>query len=364
MAEVGGGEKAQQCGCGNSEEKAGPVSLGGAPEAAPFQGDPFEASSERRAAYVRVLESVRHVVAEHVEDERCREILRGGWRICEEHRTGYLGHCHGVHREWRLVSTQRKQSTQNTVRAVYVRVVRDEASCECGAAYAETACGEARRLLPITVCIATLLHEMAHALTPGELVYSNRPPDGSSGRNPARRQRIQWFFDAHSALFYENFAMLLRVAERLRVFVLPRAPDKHSMRSLRRFDDKDADVAPPPPSSAPLFAAEDGSLAVEAEWRTNDELEGLVSHAATPAQCATRKYGPVRVNVSTMRRGRMVRKVVVAPERSADVICQYAASKIGVKTVRKAIVEHGGRHTPLDEVDLATLGSELTLVIV
>eukprot|EP01094_Clydonella_sp_ATCC50884_P000564 TRINITY_DN1043_c0_g1_i1.p1 TRINITY_DN1043_c0_g1~~TRINITY_DN1043_c0_g1_i1.p1 ORF type:complete len:393 (+),score=101.97 TRINITY_DN1043_c0_g1_i1:163-1179(+) len=311
--------------------------------------DPFAASPARIQSYLCVLEAVRRIVSEDVASEEHRKVLLGTWRLRAEKREQYLGHCVCKHEQWRLVGQDRKQSLVNRLRAVYVRVERHGS----------------RRVLPFTVCVATLLHEMAHAITPGELVFTSTPPaDAATGRNPTKRRKAQWYFDAHSSRFYDNFAMLLRIAERRRLFVLPPRADKYSMRALRRFDDRDVDVIPPPASCAPLLVATDGSLCFSNAQAQDQGLhQGLAVADPSEVQRVARHTGSLRINVSAMRRKRMVKKTGVVPERTLEAIKRHAAAKVGMKTVHSIKVERDGQHVELDEAVLETLGSEVSIVV-
>ena len=59
----------------------------------------------------------------------------------------------------------------------------------------------------------------------------------------------------HPPRFYENFALLLTMAEKLGIFVLPAAPNKFSARNLRRFDsvDPSASIQGLNNGSSPMF---------------------------------------------------------------------------------------------------------------
>merc|ERR1712110_1116908 len=66
----------------------------------------------------------------------------------------------------------------------------------------------------------------------------------------------------HSESFYTNFAELLRAAERLRIYVLPSAPNKFSPKTLLRFDSIDprASLSGLNMGHSPLFARYLGPL--------------------------------------------------------------------------------------------------------
>jgi hypothetical protein len=76
--------------------------------------------------------------------------------------------------------------------------------------------------------VATLLHELAHSITPHALVK------GVVLEHSKKASR-KWRFEDHGAAFYANFARILAVAELEGIFVI-NGSDKFSARSLKRFD--------------------------------------------------------------------------------------------------------------------------------
>eukprot|EP01118_Nematostelium_gracile_P015645 TRINITY_DN6305_c0_g1_i2.p1 TRINITY_DN6305_c0_g1~~TRINITY_DN6305_c0_g1_i2.p1 ORF type:complete len:236 (-),score=56.42 TRINITY_DN6305_c0_g1_i2:71-778(-) len=91
-------------------------------------------------------------------------------------------------------------------------------------------------LIDLASVIATFIHELAHSITP--LHFENGVPID------------------HSPLFYNNFASLLKLAERSKIFILPSTTDKFSMKNLQRMDNIDREAMPFPSSSIPLYYRE------------------------------------------------------------------------------------------------------------
>jgi hypothetical protein len=90
-----------------------------------------------------------------------------------------------------------------------------------------------KHLIPIQLLLPTFIHELAHSITPGVQEY--RYGDERNGNG--KRQRLKkWHFNAHSSLFYTNYAMLLRVAEDLEIYRVPSQSKKFSEKTLRRMD--------------------------------------------------------------------------------------------------------------------------------
>ena len=140
----------------------------------------------------------------------------------------HLGYCRGKHSSYVTVSPDRKVSTVNKTHKIEMRLVvtiqRQGDDCETIE-------------LSLLALIPTFLHELAHSITPGVLTYGS-DPDSTKGKKSRR-----WYFDAHCDLFYQNFAKILRVAEELGIFALPKRKSKLSHRSLLRFDAIDVSVA-------------------------------------------------------------------------------------------------------------------------
>lgn len=154
----------------------------------------------------------------------------------------FLGYCRGKHDAYVQVSPVRKLSTVNRTHKIEVRLtVTVQRVNE----------PDEERTLSLLALIPTFLHELAHSITPGVLTYGV-DPDSGKGKKSRR-----WRFDAHCDLFYANFAEILRVAEDLGIFVLPKRQMKLSHKSLLRFDALDISVAPTEQIGAsPRFASQ------------------------------------------------------------------------------------------------------------
>ena len=92
-------------------------------------------------------------------------------------------------------------------------------------------------ILAVELLLATLLHELAHTVTTpekwriGSIPQEYRQYEGISDKKPE-----DWVILHHSPTFYTNFAILLQMAEKLGIYVLPSIPNKYSARNLKRFD--------------------------------------------------------------------------------------------------------------------------------
>jgi len=74
------------------------------------------------------------------------------------------------------------------------------------------------------------LHELSHSITIGENVL-----DCKNGN---------WKIASHSDTFYQNFENILRIAEKLEIFILPSKSDKFGLKNIRRLDLIDTDYLP------------------------------------------------------------------------------------------------------------------------
>jgi hypothetical protein len=107
--------------------------------------------------------------------------------------------------------------------------------------------GEDGKVIPVEMLLATFLHELAHTITRPECHPEGEVPKvllalqshSGSAKHGAPKGFVQLH---HPSTFYQNYAALLQVAERLGIYKLPPAPDKFGQKSLRRFDSIDPDA--------------------------------------------------------------------------------------------------------------------------
>lgn len=90
------------------------------------------------------------------------------------------------------------------------------------------AAGE-RAAVSVASLTATLLHELAHALTPMTL---RKGVVRELGKKSSRKFRPEM----HGIAFYDSYRRVLQAAQDKRIFILPPMPDKFGATSLARFD--------------------------------------------------------------------------------------------------------------------------------
>lgn len=209
------------------------------PAAPPADADLF-------ASLLPMLLSVRERVAKHVPELSCSV------PIAECTTPNYMGFCNAEAGPWVELDATRKTAALLRVNWISVRV-RDE--------------DDPLRPLALTSVVATLLHELAHTLTPHALVRGVVPEHGH------KRSR-KWRFEDHGPQFYANFSRILVAAEAERVFVLRGSANKFSVRSLRRFDAIDCGSA--------VFddMADTPALTGSAACAPRAQLRVLVQHAS------------------------------------------------------------------------------------
>merc|ERR1719197_35569 len=139
---------------------------------------------------------------EALKPEVPKKILRNTAYMRENH---FLGFTHMEFTDWDTkYSHSRKSSTINT--HLIEVAIEDRIT---------------KHPLPIHVILPTFIHELAHAITPSTQFLRNN----------------KWeFSDSHGEDFYENFGILLRIAEKNGIFKLPSKPKKFSMANLKRYD--------------------------------------------------------------------------------------------------------------------------------
>lgn len=100
------------------------------------------------------------------------------------------------------------------------------------------------KLLPLELLLATFIHELAHSVTQPEMRPVAEVSEAVLKLQPRAREAKHGFIEVHhSDAFYHNFAVLLRVAERLGIYELPALPNKFSPKALARFDNLDVEAS-------------------------------------------------------------------------------------------------------------------------
>lgn len=258
--------------------------------------------------------------------------------IVELHEASGLGY-HGrtsIHVDkWCDVSPGVRVAVEWRVRAVAVRLVDDDGT-----------------LLPMEMILATFLHELAHVVTRPEMrsvdaispwqlkLQPNAQPRGSD-----RRELIPLH---HSERFYANFALILRAAELLGIFVLPRMKDKFAPRSLTRFDNIDPGVTVGGfhCGTSPLFAS-----------ALVSSCEGKAS-SSDGKQCAV-KSQPLRLLVA--QQGRNQQKPVALLERTLASLLREARKRLNSrKSFHTAVVSDG---TKVDDELLASMSDDTVIIM-
>jgi len=202
------------------------------------------------------------------------------------HEENHLGYCHGTHRQYVQTGATRKISTANKTSKIAIRLFVETH---------DSAGRPIKKELSLLALIPTFLHELAHSITPGVLIYGQDPND-----QKGKRSR-KWYFDAHGDLFYASFAKILQVAEQLGIYERPRVQGKFMPRQLRRFDSIDLAVAPVGQiGSSPRYGGTFEPTIVQAEQK---------SDGAAPA-----REPPVKKGVVTLE-FRGVKKPVRLPWR-------------------------------------------------
>ena len=92
-------------------------------------------------------------------------------------------------------------------------------------------------ILPMELLLPTLLHELAHTVTmPEKWRVGSIPQEFRQYEEIDIKKPDEWVILHHSPTFYTNFVILLQMAEKLGIYVLPSIPNKYSARNLKRFD--------------------------------------------------------------------------------------------------------------------------------
>lgn len=92
--------------------------------------------------------------------------------------------------------------------------------------------------IPIEAIIHTFIHELAHTITIPEMIVSKNITQKRKHIQPTVKvQKPKHFMqNHHSDSFYSNFAKLLRIAEILDIYQLPKSHRNYTCKNLQRFD--------------------------------------------------------------------------------------------------------------------------------
>ena len=239
--------------------------------------------------HLAILSDIRLKLIQHT-DPAFLPLLKQPFTIVEETTKDnkQLGHCVCEHTDWTLINPITKRAKTNITTEVHVRLQ-----------------------VPLSVCILTFLHELAHVITPGELIKVND----------------RWRYNPHSNLFYDNFASILRTAEKLRIFILPPVPNKYSRRMLERYDNMDTDTISPPPSTIPLY-------------------------------CKTK----LEVLISTTRKGKNIRKSLKIEPKTVQDLLKLANKRLNIKAKTIRLAQYPSPVLTDDMVLELTDGTELVCI--
>ena len=89
--------------------------------------------------------------------------------------------------------------------------------------------------LSIEAIIHTFLHELAHTITMPEIHKSNNLNNKSKKLQPLVKNKKKIPFH-HSQEFYKNFSQILRIAEKLNIYKLPKNYRNFAIKGIKRYD--------------------------------------------------------------------------------------------------------------------------------
>jgi hypothetical protein len=90
--------------------------------------------------------------------------------------------------------------------------------------------------LSIEAIIHTFLHELAHTITMPELHKSVNMEKKIKKIQPMVNNTNKFIPNHHSPAFYANFSRLLRIADELDIYQLPKTHRNFTVRSIHRYD--------------------------------------------------------------------------------------------------------------------------------
>ena len=92
--------------------------------------------------------------------------------------------------------------------------------------------------IPIEIVIHVFLHELAHTVTIPEQRLSKTLSKKTKllQSHVSEKKKNKFMPCHHSDNFYKNFATILRIAEQLNIYILPKTNKIFSVRNLQRYD--------------------------------------------------------------------------------------------------------------------------------
>ena len=92
--------------------------------------------------------------------------------------------------------------------------------------------------IPIEIVIHVFLHELAHTITiPEQRITKTLNKKTKLLQSHFEKKKKNKFMQCHhSDNFYKNFATILRIAEQLNIYILPKTNKNFSIRNLQRYD--------------------------------------------------------------------------------------------------------------------------------
>ena len=230
------------------------------------------------------------------------DLLTGDWDIREQSEPGFLGFCHTEHQDWDLIDENLRVAKRSTMLFVGIRLVPEGQD----------------RIYPLASLVLTLLHEFAHVIAP--LVQTKHKVD--KGGKKTRK----WQFDEHGKEFYQAFAEILQIAERLEIFQLPNQPNKFHRKYLSRFDRIDLDSCLLPQSCIP------------------DRLRRIYEESLeADAPASTSQVTSLRLTISAMVRGKKrTKSILVDPAMTSSELFCLAKEKLGMVKIPKVMRTQDG----------------------
>ena len=90
--------------------------------------------------------------------------------------------------------------------------------------------------IPIEIVLHSFLHELAHTITMPELHKSANMEKKIKKIQPMVNNTNKFIPNHHSASFYANFSRLLRIADELDIYQLPKTHRNFTVKSIHRYD--------------------------------------------------------------------------------------------------------------------------------
>ena len=95
-----------------------------------------------------------------------------------------------------------------------------------------------KTIIPIEIVIHVFLHELAHTITiPEQRIAKTLTKKTKLLQSHVKETKNNKFMPCHhSDSFYKNFATILRLAQQLDIYILPKTNKNFSIRNLQRYD--------------------------------------------------------------------------------------------------------------------------------